>query len=370
MRKRPSQIAISFGLFKYTLRATLRNRNSLIFGLLFPLIFVAVFGSFGGGATRAKIGLSTKLAASPSPLIRALQAMNGKPNSPVDIVTLSDAQLEQQVSHGDVGAGIEAGADGGTFTVITSTANPIGGATANGILESIANGVNLKTAEVAAGPNFKAPVALNTKDVAGKEFRYIDFVLPGMIGFSLISTATFGVAFPFLSLRRTLVLKRMLATSAKPISFVVSQCLSRSVQAVGQAAVLIGVGVLGYHFVLPHGSVTFVEMLVVAFLGICSFMGFGILIANIAKDEQTAPLILNLFNLPQFLLAGVFFPSDTLPSWLQVIAKLLPLSFVNQAMRSVASDGKHLYNVLPQIGGMVAWSIIAYVAAAKTFRTD
>ncbi len=75
-----------------------------------------------------------------------------------------------------------------------------------------------------------------------------------------------------------------------------------------QAAILIGIGVVQFHFTLPSGALTIIEMLVVAFLGICSFMGFGILIANIARDEQTAPLILNLFNLPQFLLAGVFFP--------------------------------------------------------------
>ena len=217
-----------------------------------------------------------------------------------------------------------------------------------GILQSVSNRVNLMAAEAAAGQQFLEPVEIKTEDVSGKVSRYIDFVLPGMIGFSLISTATFGIAFPFLALRRTLVLKRMLATSARPLTFVVSQCLSRSVQAVVQAAILIAIGVGQFHFSLPNGAATFIEMLVVSFLGICSFMGFGILIANIAKDEQTAPLILNLFNLPQFMLAGVFFPIDSLPAWLQVIGTKLPLSFLNQAMRAIASDGKHSTDVLPQ----------------------
>jgi ABC-2 type transport system permease protein len=318
--------------------------------------------------SKSKVGLSDRLKSSESPFVHAL--LSGQANGALTVEVMNDSALEQAVKQGDVAAGIEPGQKEQEFTLLASDTNPIASMTASGILESISNRVNLTAAEAAAGPNYKTPVVMRSKSVAGKRVRYIDFVLPGMIGFSLISTATFGVAFPFLSLRRTLVLKRMLATSAKPISFVVSQCLSRSVQAVGQAVVLIGVGVAVYGFSLPSGALTFLEMLVVAFLGILSFMGFGILIANVSKDEQTAPLILNLFNLPQFLLAGVFFPSDALPHWLQLIGNNLPLAFVNRAMRSIATDGQHLYNILPELGGMLAWSLFAYIAAARTFRVE
>src|SRR5579862_8645757 len=222
MPERPSQLSISLGLFKYTLLATLRNRNSLIFGLIFPLIFVLIFGAFGGGVNKARIGLSDRLSNSGSPLITALQTMSGQAGSAVTVETLNDTALEQKVKQGDLGAAIQPAAEGDGLTILTSSANPIGGATASGIIRSIANGVNLSAAEAEAGPKFTAPVKLQAKDLAGTQRRYIDFVLPGMIGFSLISTATFGIAFPFLMLRRTLVLKRMLATSAKPMSFVVS----------------------------------------------------------------------------------------------------------------------------------------------------
>ena len=370
LNRRPTQFAISLGLTKYALIATLRNKNSLIFGLMFPLGFVLVFGAIGGGTAKTGVGLSAKLAESGTPLVRALQALDANKNSPIRLTVASEDQLEIQVSQGKLGAAIEAGKGAGEFTILTSTSNPIAGGAASGLLRGIVDEVNLRAAEAVAGPDFKAPVDIKSKDIAGKEFRYIDFVLPGMIGFSLISTATFGVAFPFLSLRRTLVLKRMLATSAKPLSFVVSQCLSRSVQAVVQAAIIIGVGVGAFHFLLPHGVLTFIEMLIIAFLAISSFMGFGILLANVAKDEQSAPLLINLFNLPQFLLSGVFFPTDGMPRWVQLIADNLPLSFCNQAMRKVATDGAHLTGVLPQIGGMLAWSVIAYVAAAKTFRVE
>jgi len=367
--RRPSQIAIAAGLTKYALIATLRNKNSLFFGLMFPLGFVLVFGALGGGPAKADIGLSDKLAASGSPLVAALKAIGAKKDSPIRLTTKSDALLEQAVKQGSLGAAVEAGANG-EVVVLTSTANPIGGGAAAGILRGIANEINLQAATGAAGPEFKKPIEMTSRDVAGKELRYFDFVLPGMIAFSLISTATFGVAFPFLGLRRALVLKRMLATPASPLSFVVSQCLSRSVQAVAQTAIIIGVGVGVYHFELLHGAATYIEMLVTSFVAICAFMGFGILLANIAKDEQTAPLIINMFNLPQFLISGVFFPTNTLPRWIQIIADNLPLSYCTQALRGISTDGKHLTNVLPQIGGMLAWSVLAYVAAAKTYRTE
>ncbi len=197
MRK-PSQIAITFGLAKYMLLATFRNRNSLIFGLLFPLIFVEVFGSFGGGgASKTGVGITNELKDSNAPLIMALERMNGLKDGAIKLEFDTRENLRQQVSQGKLGAEVEQSGDGPAFTIVTSSANPIGGATASGILQSVSSHVNLSAAELAAGPEFLEPVQLKTEDVSGKMARYIDFVLPGMIGFSLISTATFGIAFPF-----------------------------------------------------------------------------------------------------------------------------------------------------------------------------
>lgn len=370
MTKRPNQLAICLGLFRYTLAATMRNRLSFAFGLLFPLVLLVGFGMFSDGVNKSDIGIATPLAKTDSPFIQALEDLSKSPTGPINVVVLPEDELVRRVSRGAVGAGLEPGKSAGELTIVTSTANPIAGGSASGIIRSIAGQFNLKAAERLAGANFKAPVTLASRDVAGKTFRYIDFALPGIVGFSLIFSATFGIAFPFLALRRTLVLKRMQATCAKPISFVVSQCLARTVQSLGQAVVLIGVGVLVYHFFLPSGLLTFLEMTIVAGLGIASFMGFGILIANTTRDEHVAPLVINIFNLPQVVFAGVFFPTDKLPGWVQVLADKLPLSYVNTAMRSIASDGKHLTDVWPQILGMLVWCAVSYIAAAWTFKLE
>ncbi len=110
--------------------------------------------------------------------------------------------------------------------VVGSNNNPQGKAAAETLLNGVISQMNLQAAGVTIGK-----FHLQTEEVSGKPYRYIDFALPGQIGFSLLSIATFGIAFPLITLRKTLVLKRMFATAAEPISFVISQCLSRSVQA-------------------------------------------------------------------------------------------------------------------------------------------
>lgn len=368
--RKPNQVRITLGLTKYVLTATLRNKASAVFGLLIPLGFVLVFGLFQGDATKIDVGIDRSLSNSQNALVVALRAMTSKKDSPVQLEQLDRSEINTKLKSGNLGGAIVASGSGTGIEVLTSTANPISSATTLGILHGISDQINLGAAMAAAPPGFEPPAQFSQKSVSGHESRYIDFVLPGMIGFSLIGLATFGVAFPLLTLRKTLVLKRMLATPARPLSFVISQCLSRSVQAVAQAAVILGVGVAVYHFNLVNGAATFIEMMVVAFLGVLSFLGFGILIANIAREEQTAPLLLNLFTVPQFLLGSVFFSTNGLPAYVRVVADNLPLSLVTQGMRRIATDGAHLPQLDHQLVGMLAWSVISYLLAARTFRTE
>ena len=211
---------------------------------------------------------------------------------------------------------------------------------------------------------------IDLEEVSGKSLKTIDFLLPGQIGFSLLSVAIFGVAFSFMNMRKTLVLKRMFATSVKPITFVIAQSLARSVQGVMQAVILIGFGALAFHFTLVNGWITLAQVGLLSFLGVLTFIGFGIFFSNIAKEESTLPIMLNLFNLPQLFLGGVFFPNDGLPPVLKAIGTNLPLSYVTKALRMITIEGAGLTALLPYLGGMAAWAIFAYILAAKTFKSE
>ena len=99
-------------------------------------------------------------------------------------------------------------------------------------------------------------------------------------------------------------------------------------------------------------------------------MGFGFIVSGIAKSENTIPPLANTITLPQFLLAGTFFPIDVFPSWLQLFCKALPLTHFNNAMRKIAFEGAHLSDCLTELGMLLLWTVIVYAVAVKVFKWE
>ena len=99
-------------------------------------------------------------------------------------------------------------------------------------------------------------------------------------------------------------------------------------------------------------------------------MRFGFVVSGIAKNESTIPPIANIITLPQFLLSGTFFSVDVFPNWLQAISKVLPLTYLNDALRKVAFEGAGLSELLPQLGVIGLWGIVVYFLAVRFFRWE
>ncbi len=131
-----------------------------------------------------------------------------------------------------------------------------------------------------------------------------------------------------------------------------------------------GIGVLVFNFYLPHGWLTFFEILFISTLGLISFLGFGIFLSGLANDENSAPPLVNVVSLPQLLLSGVFFSVDNLPVWIQPVANNLPLSYFNQAIRKVTIEGGSFADTLPFIFGFLSWGIVMYLLATRTFKWE
>lgn len=366
----PNRLAVTWGLTKYALKASFRNKASYFFSLVFPLVFVSVFGLMGNNGDTIKFGVADTLDKN-GPIYQAIEELSNQKDAPIELVHGNLTELEEDLKQDDL-ASVLAPAESGSnaeFKLITSNGSPQGKAAAESFINGIISQMNLAILQMNTG-SFSLPFMIQNEEISGTTFRYIDFLLPGQIGFSMLSLATFGVGFTFIALRKTLVLKRMFATTVKPFDFVVSQALSRSLQAILQAAVIIAVGYLAFDFTLMHGWVSGFNMLVLSFLGILSFLGFGILISNLAKDENTLPIVLNLFNLPQMLLAGVFFPIDGMPQWVQAIGNNLPLAYLNSALRDVSIEGASLIDTWPYILGMLGWALVSYILASLTFKTE
>lgn len=213
-------------------------------------------------------------------------------------------------------------------------------------------------------------VSVSETTITGRKYKYIDFLLPGMLGFSLLSSGVFGTAFVFLSLRLTLVIKRFFATPVKRYSIVLGEMLARLVFSLLGAVFIILVGHYAFGFTLIHGVITVLNMLLLATIGLIIFMGFGFVISGIAKNESSIPPISNIITMPQFLLSGTFFSITAFPGWLQNISKILPLTYLNDAMREVAFEGAGLGDVTHQLLILGIWFVGIYAVAVKTFKWE
>lgn len=367
---RYSQVRAMLAITKGSLIAIMRSPSAVIFSFVFPFIFILVFGFIGnsGGMRVYKLAIDSS-SDTANVLYDSIKA-----NSNIKIVSFeSEEELRSNMVKGRV-AGI---------LKITKTNQPIPVYSYSfkstnasndkwpqvlSTLESITNRINNKLY------SDRPTIAIEdykSRDIETvREYRTIDFILPGQLGFSLLSSGVFGVAFMFFNLRNTLVLKRFFATPISRTYIVLGEGLSRVIFQMLTAVVIILAGYYLFDFTLVKGFETFLEMLVLSFIGLVIFMGFGFIVSGLAKSDSTIPPFANLITLPQFLLGGTFFSIDNFPKWLQPISKALPLTHLNTAMRSVAFEGQNLWDVRQEIGILLLWGIVVYAVAIKVFKWE
>jgi len=258
-----------------------------------------------------------------------------------------------------------------TVNVSYSKASQENGNIFKSVLYGVLSSINRPAMAAAAVMAQIPPVAeLKETTVTGRIYKTIDFILPGQLGFSLLSSGVFGTAFVFLSLRITLVIKRFFATPVKRYSIVLGEMLARILFSLLGALFIIIIGHYAFDFTLVNGVVTVINMLALSVIGLIVFMGFGFVVSGIAKNESTVPPIANIITLPQFLLSGTFFSISAFPKWLQPISNALPLTYLNDAMRKVAFEGATLWDVNHQILVLFIWMVIIYTVAVKTFKWE
>jgi ABC-2 type transport system permease protein len=136
------------------------------------------------------------------------------------------------------------------------------------------------------------------------------------------------------------------------------------------AVIIIGIGYFAFNFTLVNGWITFLEIMMLSFIALLVFMGFGFIISGVAKNDSSIPPLANLITLPQFLLAGTFFSIDVFPKWLQPVSNVLPLTYFNNAMRKIAFEGIHLTDCWVELAVLTGWGIVAYAIAIKVFKWE
>lgn len=195
--------------------------------------------------------------------------------------------------------------------------------------------------------------------------RYVDFLVPGLLGMSLMGGGLWGVGFVIVDMRLRKLLKRFLATPMKKSHFLTGIMLSRLTFLIPEVLVLLMFSRLAFGVVI-QGS--FAAVFALILLGAGSFAGIGLLIASRAKTIEAVSGLMNLIMLPMWILSGIFFSSDRFPEAAQPLIKLLPLTMLIDALRAVMQDGTSLAAMSSQLLGLIAWGSVSFVLALKWFR--
>lgn len=355
---------------KASLRAIFRSPSAVVFSFVFPFVFILVFGFIGNSGTAPvyKIVID-KDSDTTNAFFDSLKA-----SSRIRIVSFKDeTELQDNITKGKIAAVLKIRKSGTTnpeyvYNIRSSNASSDKWPQLLPVLESIAN--KISNSKYTNRPAF-AVEDFKARDITVvRKFKTIDFILPGQLGFSLLSSGVFGVAFMFFNLRNTLVLKRFFATPISRTHIILGEGLSRVIFQMVTAIVIILAGYYIFGFTLVNGFRTLMEMLLLSFIGLVIFMGFGFIVSGLAKNDSTIPPFANLITLPQFLLGGTFFSVEAFPKWLQPVSKALPLTHLNTAMRSVAFEGQSLWDVRTEIGILLLWGIAVYIVAIKVFKWE
>ena len=195
--------------------------------------------------------------------------------------------------------------------------------------------------------------------------RYVDFLVPGLIGMNLMGSGLWGLGFTVVIARSRKILKRFAATPMRRSHYLFSFMLSRLVFLVLEVAAVIVFAWLVFDFTV-RGSWLSVTSIIV--LGGFTFSGIGLLVAARPTTIEGVSGLMNFIMLPMWLLSGTFFSSERFPQVLQPFIQALPLTALNSALRSVMNEGASFWSNLIPIGILLAWCVISFVVALKIFK--
>jgi ABC-2 type transport system permease protein len=363
-----SQFRAALALAKASLVAMMRSPTSVVFSLLFPVIFIVVFGSMVDNTI-----VQLKIVPAPGcdtadPVYESLAKIS---NITIDR-NLSTHDAIEALQKGRLTAIIDIKKDAASSPIpaydvelISSTSSANQTALLQTLLKNAIGTINQKVF-----PSNPTIAAIHTKELPGRVYRQIDFILPGQLGFSLLMAGVFGSSFLLFNLRQGLVLKRLSATPISRAYLILGEMLSRLFFHVLNFIIMVALGYFVFKFTLVHGFYTFLEMLFFSLFGLIIFMGIGFIISGMIQNESSIAPVANTFTLPQILLCGLFFPIENYPHWLQSFCNILPLTFFVDGLRKIAFEGTHIWQMPLQLFGLIIWAVVISIASIKVFKWE
>jgi ABC-type multidrug transport system permease subunit len=216
-----------------------------------------------------------------------------------------------------------------------------------------------------SGAGRKDVVATNTVTSSEPGSRYIDFLIPGLLGMNLMNSGMWGIGFALVDMRQRKLLKRFVGTPMRRGDFLLALMSSRLILMIIEIGLLLTFGILFFHMRVP-GS--FFAIALLGGLGALSFGAVGLLTASRAQKIESVSGLINLVMMPMWIFSGVFFSYERFPAMIQPLIKILPLTALNDALRASILEGTPLTQQWSRLLVLVLWGGISFVLALKWFR--
>lgn len=353
-------------LFKASLKMLVRNRQGLFWALIYPLIFVVVFGLFRFDQPTTSTIAVVDNAQDPvsSELVKNLGTVSLLKLEPAT----DEASARKELEDGKVGfvlvipnrlaAGLQSGSPV-PLTLLYNEAQVQQDQMVVGVIQQFLGQVNMSLQDA------KPLLTLEAQGLRSRHFSYFDFVLPGLVGMAVMTYSIIGLGSQLALYREQKVLKRLLTTPLRVSSFFVAQVLAHLVLALAQAAIILAVGVFIFH---GHVYGNLLWLLLLVLVGNLIFLNLGFVVGSLAANVRSANGLANVIAMPMMFFSGVFFPTASLPWVLPHVVALLPLTPMLDALRGVMLDSKALWAFPWELGLLGLWVLVTSVLAVRVFR--
>lgn len=340
------------------LKGFFRDKASVFFAIIFPLMFLVLFGGIFSDQTSSRNDL---VEIGPVSLIDNLPAGAKKEFDKAFKVTHTTdrAAALEKVRKGDADVAVEM--DGSTLVAHYTQTDQVKSAVTRGTLAAFVDASNLAASGEPPAFSFR------TERVEDRSLKTIQFVTPGLLGWAVAMSAAFGAAATLQGWRQSKLLRRIQLSPVPTTTVVGARVLVTVLIAFVQMAIFVGLGKAAFGLSLTGSWWMSIPLLVA---GTLCFMSLGLLAGAVAKTTEGAVNLANFFVLPMAFLSGSFFPLDGSPHWLQVLSKALPLRHLNDGMLDVMVRGQGPAAALAPMGILLGFALVVGVVAVRLFQWE
>lgn len=357
---------------KLSTKRFFRDSMALFFGILFPLIFLVVFGLLTSNSDNVSFSVAVVNNSKSQFSKQFVEQLNKQKIFKVDKEAITLPAAKEKISRSEIDGIIVLPEDFGTVKegqtypsgqaeVLYNQTSIATGQALTSVLDSSFQKINDKLVHT------EDPFTVTGKPLNEKNLTAFDYTFAGLLGFSIIGMGIFGPVNVFPELKKQGVLRRLRTTPIKTWQYFMSTMFSQALTGMVAIAAQFFVAIKFFHLKVVGN---YPEIILFTIFSIFMILGLGLAIGGWAKNERQAAPLSNIIVFPMLFLSGTFFPRYGMPEWLQTVTNYLPLTPVIDGLRLLTTEGKHLVDLGPQIGIMAVWFVIIYAVAFKVFRWE